>query len=298
MKIDGRTRPAGIIGWPVGHSLSPAMHNAAYEDLGLNWVYLPLPVADQAGLVRVVDAIRSLPFVGFNVTMPFKQAMLELCDEVAMFAQMAGAVNTVHCVDGKLIGYNTDGRGLLEALEEEAGFSPEGKRVAVIGAGGAAGAACVGFVLGKVERMTVVNRSLDKAEELLSRFERYLRGVEAHAAVLGPQAEDVVRSADLVVNATPLGMKAGDPSPVPVEWLHPEQVVCDMIYHPQKTPLLEAASTVGATTVGGLGMLVAQGALAIDIWSEAAQTRAPREVMRVAAEGAIAALESEGEGDR
>ncbi len=107
MMIDGRTRPAGVVGWPIGHTLSPAMHNAAYEELGLNWVYLPLAVPDQGALLRFADAARALPFVGFNVTMPYKQAILELCDEVAMLAQMAGAVNTVHCSEGRLIGYNT-----------------------------------------------------------------------------------------------------------------------------------------------------------------------------------------------
>ena len=128
MMIDGRTRPAGVVGWPVEHSLSPAMHNAAYESLGLNWVYLGFPAPDQNALLRLADAARSLPFVGFNVTMPHKQAMLELCDEVAMLAQMAGAVNTVHCVDGRLVGYNTDSRGLLESIEAEAHFSSEGRR--------------------------------------------------------------------------------------------------------------------------------------------------------------------------
>ncbi|TLM79746.1 MAG: shikimate dehydrogenase, partial [Actinobacteria bacterium] len=146
LDINGRTRLAGVVGWPLGHTLSPAMHNAAYEALGLDWVYVPLPVEDDADMLRFIGALRVLPFVGVNITMPHKQAMLRLCDEVAMFAQMAGAVNTVHVSDGRLIGYNTDGRGLLEALETEAGFLPEGKSVTLVGAGGAAGAALVAFV--------------------------------------------------------------------------------------------------------------------------------------------------------
>lgn len=284
---------AGVIGWPVAHSLSPAMHNAAYEELGLNWVYLPLPVPDQGALMRVVGAIRSLPYVGFNVTMPYKQIMLELCDEVAMFAQMAGAVNTVHCVDGRLIGYNTDGRGLLESLAEETGFTPEGRRVVILGTGGAAGAAMVGFVLGKAAHMTVAGRDTDKADQMLARVENYLRGVQVQPVGFDGQLETLVREADLIVNATSLGMKQDDPSPVPTEWLREGQIVCDMTYACADTALLAGARSVGAKALGGLGMLVAQGALAVDIWMESAQTRAPRDTMRAAAERALEAVRAE-----
>lgn len=294
MTIDGRTRPAGVVGWPVERSLSPAMHNAAYEALGLNWVYLPFPIQDQSGLLRFTDAVRSLPFVGFNITMPYKQAMLSLCDEVALFAQMAGAVNTVHCVDDRLIGYNTDGRGLIEALENEVGFVPEGKRIALIGAGGAAGAAVVALVLAKASHVTIVNRDPSRADALLERLQGYMRGTTAEAIALESGAEDAISSADLIINATPLGLGQDDPSPVPVSWLRPNQVVCDMIYQQSSTALLRGASAAGASTLGGLPMLVAQGALSIDIWSESAQTPAPRDVMRSAAEVALVAMTSPG----
>lgn len=284
---------AGVIGWPIGHTLSPDMHNAVYQELDLNWVYLPLPVADPGALMRVVGAVKSLPFVGFNVTMPYKQTMLELCDEVAMFAQMAGAVNTVHCVDGRLIGYNTDGRGLLESLEEEVDFEPEGRRIVVVGTGGAAGAAMVGFVLGKASHLTIAGRDVDRADQMLSRVQDYLRGVQVSSVPLGPEAEEAVRGADLVVNATSLGMKPEDPSPVPQEWLSENQVVCDMTYACPDTALLAAARAAGSKAVGGLGMLVAQGALAVDIWMESAQVRAPRAVMRSAAEQKLTAIRAE-----
>ena len=145
--IRGTTKLAGVVGNPLHHSLSPAMHNAAYEHLGLDWVYVPLLISDEVGLRRLLAAATSLPFVGFNVTMPYKQAVLELCDELATAASMAGAVNTVHCTEGKLVGYNTDGRGLLESLEEETGLLVEGKDVVLLGSGGAAGAALVALVL-------------------------------------------------------------------------------------------------------------------------------------------------------
>ena len=286
--ISGTTRLAGVIGRPLDHSLSPAMHNAAYQTLGLDWVYVPLVVADEMGLHRVVAAIRSLPFVGFNITMPYKAEMLELCDEVATAASMAGAVNAVHCApDGRLIGYNTDGRGMLESLAADAGLDPVGKRVVLLGAGGAAGGALVALILAKCSAITVVNRNLGTAEELLDRMASRLQSMEASALSI-ESAESAVTQADLIVNATPLGMRPGDASPVPVEWLRKGQVVLDMVYGtPQPTALVGAARLVGATALDGLGMLVAQGATAVDIWNDS-QLRAPRDVMRRAAEQQLA----------
>jgi len=281
-RINGRTRLAGVIGNPLDHTLSPAMHNAVYEALELDWVYIPLPLEDETDLMRFLGAARVLPFVGFNVTMPFKQAMLSMCDEVAMLAQLAGAVNTVHCVDGRFIGYNTDGRGLVESIATETGFSPDGRSIAIVGAGGAAGAAVVALILGKAAKVSIVNRSLDKADELIARVESHARATELQSVAL-MAAEEVVATADLVINATPLGMRAGDPSPVPAEWFSSEQVACDMIYRPTTTPFVEAARSAGATALDGLGMLVHQGAIAVDIWSESAQIRTPRDVMLAAA---------------
>lgn len=285
-RISGRTQLAGIVGQPLGHTLSPAMHNAAYEALGLDWVYIPLPLEDDTDLMRFLGAARVLPFVGFNVTMPFKTTMLGMCDEVAMMAQMAGAVNTVHVVDGRFIGYNTDGRGLLESLQNDAGFDAAGKTVTVLGAGGAAGAACVSLILAKAARLVVANRTIERAEELVDRMVGHARGTELRAVEIRDAAEDV-RGSDLIVNATPLGMSAGDPSPIPQDWLRSGHVVCDMIYGPSDTQLLSDARGTGATALNGLGMLVAQGAIAIDIWSDSAQISTPRDIMRAAAEEAM-----------
>jgi shikimate dehydrogenase len=280
---------AGVVGHPIEHTLSPSMHNAVYRELGLDWVYIPLPLADEADLMRFLGAARVLPFVGFNVTMPFKQIMLSMCDEVAMMATMAGAVNAVHCVDGKFVGYNTDGRGLVEALADEASFDPKGKRVAIVGAGGAAGAALVSFVVAKAASVIVTARSLDSAEEVIARVESHARATELGAIELS-HAEGAVSSADLVINATPLGMKAGDPSPVPSAWLNSGQTVFDMVYGGPTTALVNQAREVGATALDGLGMLVAQGAISVDIWSESAQISAPRPVMRAAAEEQLRAI--------
>jgi shikimate dehydrogenase len=289
VRIDGNTQLAGVMGWPIDHTLSPAMHNAAYENLGLPWVYLPLPVREPADVARIVEAIRALPFVGFNVTMPYKRLMLDLCDEVAALARLAGAVNTVHLQDGVLVGYNTDGRGLLASLEVEAGFTPKGSRVAMIGSGGAAAAVLAALVLGGAEHVTVVSRDPAHARDLIERIGVHARGTELESLGMGPEVGSYIESADVVVNATPLGMRPGDPLPLDASWLRAGQIVSDMVYRPAVTPLLEAAARAGAKPVGGLGMLVAQGAMSIELWDRDTTVTAPRAEMRAAAEAAMAA---------
>jgi len=282
-RINGTTMLAGVIGWPLDHSLSPAMHNAVYAELGLDWVYVPLAVPDEVGLRRLVAAIRSLSFVGFNVTMPYKAAILDLCDEVATAAQIAGAVNTVHCVDGRLIGYNTDGRGLLETLQQDADFDPAGKSVVILGAGGAAGGALVALILARAAHVTLVNRDLVRAGELLERMASHTVNVTVQAFEYS-QAEIAVRQADLVINATSVGMRPADPCPIPAEWLSPSQVVLDMVYGTaRRTALVACGRAVGARTLDGLGMLVCQGATAVDIWNGSSQERTPRDIMLEAA---------------
>jgi len=283
-EIDGTTQIAGVVGTPLSHTLSPAMHNAVYEELDLNWVYVPFEIRDEVGLRRFMALVPEMRCVGFNVTMPYKRAVLELCDEVAKAADMAGAVNTVHVVDGRLVGYNTDGRGLLEALESETGFTPRGKRVVIFGAGGAAGAAFVAFLLERAAHITIVNRQIDSADELLDRMTPHLGSIEARALPVSA-ADECVRQADLIVNATPVGMRPGEPSPVPLHNLHEGQVVYDMVYGTaQPTTLVTGAREAGATALDGLGMLVCQGATSVDIWNNSGQVRAPRETMRAAAE--------------
>jgi shikimate dehydrogenase len=293
--ISGSTGLAGVIGWPIDHTLSPAMHNAAYQALGLDWVYVPLPVKDQMDLARVVAAIRALPFVGFNVTMPYKRMMLEMCDEVAAQARLAGAVNTVHVRDGHLMGYNTDGRGLLESLRNEAGFTPEGRRVVIVGSGGAAASVLAALVLERAAHVTVISRDPAHAEDLVSRIEVHARETEMVALPMGPENAPYVEAADVVVNATPLGRNDTDALPVRADWLRSGQIVSDMVYRPLATPLLMAAVRAGAVPIAGIGMLVAQGAIALEIWKADSTIPAPRDVMRTACENAIAAQDPDAE---
>lgn len=192
------------------------------------------------------------------------------------------------------MGYNTDGRGLLETLTEDAGFDPTDKTVAVIGAGGAAGAAVTALILAKARELVLVNRDRERAESLLERMSGRMRTMGASVFTLDPSAAEAVHEADLVINATPLGMGPNDPSPIPSAWLRPGQVVLDMVYRTGTTSLVREATEAGARAFNGLGMLVAQGALAIDIWAGAdrAEVRAPRDVMRAAAERALQAREA------
>lgn len=255
----GSTRVAAVIGDPVGHSLSPAIHNAAFAAVELDWVFVALPVPAGSG----ADAVRgaaALGMAGLSVTMPHKAAAARAVDLAGDAARLLGAVNCVSFDRGVAVGHNTDGAGFLDALRIDEGFDPAGATAVVLGAGGAARAVVLALAEAGAAAVTVVNRTAE-------------RGAEA-AALAGPVgrvglAEDVA-DADLVVNATPLGMRGGeqpDASPVRPELLGSGQLVVDLVYEPQVTPFLRAARERGAVAVGGVGMLVHQAAHAFRIWT-------------------------------
>jgi shikimate dehydrogenase len=267
------TRLAAVIGFPVRHSLSPAMHNAAFRELGLDWVYVACEVAPGA-----VDAafagVRALGLGGLSVTIPHKAAALEAVDEVTDAARAIGAVNTVVPTGvGRLRGENTDGAGFLASLSDE-GFKAAGRICVVLGAGGAARAVVHALAGAGAAEIVVVNRTAARAE--------------ATAAVAGASgrvgtAADVTR-ADLIVNATPLGLAGSQDLPVDPELLGDGQLVVDLVPNPAVTPLMRAARERGAGAAGGLGMLVHQGALAFEQWTG---RPAPLGVMRAAAVRAL-----------
>jgi shikimate dehydrogenase len=265
----GSTRVVGIIGDPVTHSRSPAIHNAAFAALGLDWVYVAFPVPRGHG-GEAVRAVRTLGLAGLNVTMPHKGAAAGACDELSAAAHALESVNTVVNRDGVLFGDSTDGPGLLAALADE-GVDVVRAGVLVLGAGGAARA--IVHALGVAgARITIAARQADAG---------------ARAAQLAPDAhvvdfaevDDAVHAANVIVNATPIGM-GGEPPPITVEALQPSQFVYDTVYHPSPTPLLEAAARRGIPHAGGLGMLVHQAALAFTLWTGEA---APLAVMSAAA---------------
>jgi shikimate dehydrogenase len=262
--ISGKTRLLALIGHPVEHSLSPAMHNASFAADGLDYVYVALDVEPE-DLSLAVRGAAALRFHGFNVTMPHKRAILPLLDDVDEGALISGAVNTVVVENSTLRGYNTDGGGLVEACRE-AGIELADRRVLLLGAGGAAAAIALAFGCEGMGELRIANRSVEHAIELRDK----LRGAGLKKVeVYSPDAPDqAAREAEVIVNATSLGMKDGDPLPIPVEHLDEGRVVCDAVYRPGRdTALIRKARKRGARVVTGERMLLYQGVLAQQLWT-------------------------------
>lgn len=264
--LSGTTKLLGIIGHPVGHSLSPRMHNAAFAHGGADYVYVAMDVWPNH-LPAAVGGLRALGFVGFNVTMPHKEAVLPLMDELDEAARLSGAVNTVVIAEeGRLRGLNTDGSGFAEACRE-AGVSLFEKRVLIFGAGGAASAIAVASLQEGASRLYIVNRTEGRAEELRARLSRVACRTDILVRPFDEVGE-VAAEAEIVVNATYLGMKEGDPLPLPAHCLTAERVVCDAVYLAGKeTALIRRAREAGAPTVAGGRMLLYQGVQAQRVWT-------------------------------
>lgn len=263
----GASRVVGVIGDPIRHSLSPRLHNAAFDAMGLDWVSVAFEVPAGAAAVALAGA-RALGIAGLSVTMPHKEDAARAVDERSPVAQRLGAVNCVTLDDGRLVGDSTDGDGFLAALGRATDFRPEGRRCLVVGAGGAARAVVVALAGAGAAEVAVLNRDRGRAEAAAA-----LGGDRGRVG----EATDVA-GAELVVQATPVGMEGGATAHPLVDpgLLRSGQVVYDLVYHPAVTPLLAAAEAAGATAVGGLGMLVHQAALALERWTGQA---APVEAM-------------------
>lgn len=252
--ISGTTRVAAVIGSPVKHSLSPAMHNAAFRQLGVDWVYVAFHVA-HGDAQRAIDAMRVLELGGLSVTMPHKEAVAMAVDALDPAASALRSVNTVALQpDGTLVGHSTDGAGFVASLTA-AGVAVNGRTVCLLGAGGAARAISDALARAGAARIAVLNRTFATAQETVE----LAGGVGVIAG-----AHDV-SEADIVVNATSIGMGSED-LPCDPRALRAGQVVADIVYHPRETALLRAARAAGATTVDGMGMLVHQGALQQQLW--------------------------------
>jgi shikimate dehydrogenase len=272
--ISGATRVAAVIGDPVRHSLSPALHNAAFAQLGVDWVYVALPVAPGESQ-RALDAMRLFDLGGLSVTMPHKEAVAREVDELDPAAAALHSVNTVlPRADGRLVGFSTDGAGFVASLAA-AGVTVVERSVCLLGAGGAARAIADAVARSGAARVVVINRTPSAAEATAA--------LAGSVGAVGTFAD--VRTADIVVNATSIGMGTND-LPCDPSFLHGEQVVADIVYHPRDTAFLQVARAVGATSVDGLGMLVHQAALQQQLWHGTAPDVA---VMTAAAERELAA---------
>jgi shikimate dehydrogenase len=273
--ITGKTKVCGLIGDPVEHTMSPAMHNAAFEKAGLDYIYLPFHVKPEH-LPQAVNGLRALNAKGFNVTIPHKVAVIPLLDSLDPLAEKIGAVNTVVNDEGRLRGYNTDAEGFLRALLEK-GIKPGRKKVVVLGAGGASRA--ISYILAeKGTRLTILNRQqeLEWAQDIADIIKEDF-GRTVDVLELGHIGE-VLDGVDVLVNATSVGMSpANDKSPVPAALLKNVPVVFDIVYNPIKTKLCLDAAAAGAKIISGVDMLAWQGALAFEKWTG---KTAPVELMR------------------
>ena len=258
--LSAATAVVGVIGSPVGHSLSPLLHNTAFAHLGIDWVSVGFPVVGGEAAAALAGA-RALGVGGLSVTMPHKEDVAAQVDDLSPEATRLGAVNCVVAVDGGWRGENTDGAGFVAALARGGRFVPAGRRCLVVGAGGAARAVIAALGDAGAADVVVVNRTEDRA-----RTAALLAGPVGRVG-----AAEEATGCDLIVNATPAGM--GDVDGAPGGWpvdpalLRPGQVVVDLVYHPPVTPWLAAAVDLGATTANGLGMLVHQAALQIELWT-------------------------------
>lgn len=265
--ITGATRVAGVIGDPVTHTLSPPMHNAAFRHQGLDWVYVPYHVSPE-NLGVAVAAVRAMRISGLNVTIPHKVSIVAHLDDLDQSARLIGAVNTIANHDGTLVGYNTDGAGFLRSLRIDADFEPRGRKVLLLGAGGAARAIGVQLVLDGAARVDVANRTLLRAQELASHLVDVVGGTSrAHA--LTDLGEKLLTGYDLIVHTTSWGMAPNSDVPplIAPEALSPSTLVSDIVYTPKETSLLRAARSRGCPVLEGLGMLVHQAALAYELWT-------------------------------
>jgi shikimate dehydrogenase len=288
MVISGKTRVCGVIGDPIRHTLSPTIHNAAFSYLGLDFVFLAfhLKVSELENAMR---GMRGLGIHGLNVTMPHKSAVIGFLDEVDFTVRFLGSANTILNRDGKLSGFNTDGVGALKALLEN-GVDPSGKKVLLLGAGGAAKAIAFMFVP-EVGELAILNRSAEKAKELAETLGHMFNQKVVGGALSPDFIKKNLRDSDVLINATSVGMKPNlSQSLVSPEWLRSDLTVMDIVYNPVETKLAKDAKAAGAKVVNGVEMLIYQGAASLEIWTGKS---APIEVMRKAA---IDKLSSRGEG--
>jgi shikimate dehydrogenase len=292
------TRVAGVIGHPVRHSLSPALHNAAYAALGLDWVYVAFPVpAGQGG--AAVAAMRTLDLAGLSVTMPHKADVVGGLDRLGPTAARLGVVNTISWTTStegpELEGDSTDGAGFLDALRGDDGFDPAGRRCVVLGAGGAARSVCLALAEARAASIHVVARRGSAAQECAALAAPVGTAValtsdpgsKSPGSKSRADLAEAIGAAELIVNATPVGMSLGDGLPFGLDpaVLNRGQFVADLIYAPARTPLLAAARARGASTANGLGMLIHQAARQIAVWTGCP---APLEAMSAAALAALA----------
>lgn len=282
--INTETRMIGLLGYPLKHSYSPGMQNAAFWKRGLNKIYIPIEVTEE-NLGDVIKGISKMNFDGFNVTIPHKVNVIKYLDEVDELAEMIGAVNVVAVKDGRLKGYNTDGQGFLKSFEVGTGESANQKNILIIGSGGASRAISMTMAVNGAKKIHICNRTIEKAVDLAEDINTKTGRPHLAEALKYSGLKEILAGIDILINTTSIGMHPDtDALPIEKELLHKELMVCDIVYNPLKTKLLEEAEKVGCQTLTGISMLVYQGAEAFRIWTGQA---APVETMFASVERLI-----------
>lgn len=257
----------GIIGYPLSHSLSPIIHNACYDRLSLNWCYVPFEAKSDISVDSLLKYARESNIAGLNVTMPYKETVLSMIDELTPEAQKIGAVNTIKISNNKTVGYNTDAIAIMKVLKEEYGKSLKNKTVVLLGAGGVAKAAAYVICSLGCNKIFVVNRTEEKADKLKKIFKSEIADIDLIASN-STNLIHVVQGADIVINATPIGMFPNvENVPINTECLGTGQFVMDLIYHPAKTRFVKEATRKGSKTIGGVPMFINQAAESFKIWT-------------------------------
>lgn len=276
LNINTQTKLYGLLGYPLSHSFSPLMQNAAFEECKLNNIYIPIEAVPE-NLEAVVKGIAKMNFGGFNITKPYKLDIMKYLDEIDDYASCIGAVNTVNIKDGKLKGYNTDGTGFLRSFEKSTGSKITGKNVFILGSGGASRAISMTLALNKAKDIYICNRTYDKAVELSNNINKQFGNV-SRAIPMGHEImKSAINNSHVFINTTSIGMLPySDVSPIDKMIINKNLVVCDAVYNPRKTKLILDAENIGCKTVLGLGMLVYQGIEAFEIWTGIS---APEELM-------------------
>jgi shikimate dehydrogenase len=261
------TKLVVLLGSPLGHTLSPAMHNRLFEKLGLDYLYLPVEVSADF-LSTVFAGLRRMNVVGYNVTIPHKLAIIDLLDRLDPLADLIGAVNTICIEDGCSVGYNTDGEGFIKHLETTLATTIENKKLFILGSGGASRGVSMTMASSGAAKIFLCNRTASKAEALATEINAKIRPCAEVIPQTSGEVEKALAECDILVNATSVGMQPHDDGlPIDVDLLRPDLAVADLVYSPLMTRLLTAARKRGCPVVTGDGMLVHQGALGFKMWT-------------------------------
>lgn len=266
--ISSNTKLTALLGYPVKQSLSALMHNTAFRHLGLDYIYIPFDI-EQKDLKTTVEGLKTMNFTGFNLTMPHKQEIMQYLEEISKEAKLIGAVNTVVKENGRLIGYNTDGKGYIASLEEEK-IPVKNQKVVMVGAGGAAKSIAIQLAMEGVEEILLLNRTPEPAEEIANTITENIPGCGIKVQEFNQSnLQKALEEANILINCTPLGMYSMKDSSIIEDEsiLRKDLVVSDLVYNPAETKLLGQGKNRGCKTINGLGMLIWQGAFAFNMWT-------------------------------